>query len=64
VEGNVQGNRTGRFTPNVTGGTIVQDDLWGACLNFGDGPNLRVAHGDLQIEMPPLGAAGDTISLA
>ncbi|MEN9576425.1 MAG: hypothetical protein RL514_4280 [Verrucomicrobiota bacterium] len=30
-------DRTGRFTPAVTGGTIIQDDRWGTCLRLGDG---------------------------
>ncbi|MCX7007978.1 MAG: hypothetical protein NTY53_12155 [Kiritimatiellaeota bacterium] len=33
---NVFTDRTGRFTPMVAGGTIIKDDLWGACLKLGD----------------------------
>lgn len=30
-------DRTGRFTPVVTGGTVIIDAAWGTCLKFGDG---------------------------
>ncbi len=32
----VLADRTGRFTPTVTGATFLQDDSWGACVHFGN----------------------------
>jgi hypothetical protein len=36
-------DRMGRLTPVVTGGSVVEDEQWGACLRLGDGETNGIA---------------------
>jgi len=35
-------DRTGRFTLSVSGGTVITDEQWGACLKLGDGDKTGI----------------------